>query len=77
MSKRLSVTDLYALARRTVETQFAHYYEIMGKNKKTFDEQLQETRTKNHNKLRYRKRVQQEQEADKELKEFTKRQEKE
>lgn len=43
----------------------------MGRDKKKFDESLQETRTKNHNKLRYRKRVQQEQEADKELKEYT------
>lgn len=42
----------------------------MGKDKKHFDEQLQETRTKHHNKLRYRKRVQQEQEAEKQLKEY-------
>lgn len=42
----------------------------MGKDKKKFDERLQEARTKNHNKLRYRKRVQQEQEAEKELKDY-------
>lgn len=42
----------------------------MGKNKKKFDEKLQESRTRNHNKLRYRKRVQEEQEADKELKTY-------
>lgn len=45
----------------------------MGKNKKQFDEQLQETRSKQHNKLRYRKRVQQEHEADKELKDYENR----
>lgn len=42
----------------------------MGKDKKYHEEKLQELRTRNHNKLRYRKRVQQEQEADKELKEY-------
>lgn len=42
----------------------------MGKNKKQFDENLQEVRSHNSNKLRYRKRVQQEEEADKELKEY-------
>lgn len=45
----------------------------MGKDKKYFDENLQETRTKHHNKLRYQKRKQQEDEADKELKEFNER----
>lgn len=45
----------------------------MGKDKKRFDESLQETRNKNHNKLRYRKRVQQEEEAAKELKEYENR----
>lgn len=43
------------------------------KNKKRFDEQLQEVRSHNHNKLRYRKRVQQEQEAAEELKEYENR----
>lgn len=45
----------------------------MGKNKKDFDEKLQEVRTKNHNTRRYLKRVQQEHEAEDELKEFTER----
>jgi hypothetical protein len=45
----------------------------MGKTKKKFEEQLQEVRSKDHNKLRYRKRVQQEQEAQKELKEYENR----
>lgn len=45
----------------------------MTKQKKQFDEQLQEIRSKNHNKLPYRKRVQQEQEADEELKEYENR----
>lgn len=45
----------------------------MGKDKKKFDEQLQEVRTRNHNKLRYRRRVQQEEEAEKELKDFENR----
>lgn len=45
----------------------------MGKDKKQFDDKLQEVRSKQHNKLRYRKRVQQEQEADKELKEYERR----
>jgi hypothetical protein len=45
----------------------------MGKTKKKFEEQLQEVRSKDHNKLRYRKRVQQEQEAEKELKEYENR----
>jgi hypothetical protein len=40
----------------------------VGKDKKRFDETLQESRTKNTNKLRYLKRVQEEQEADDELK---------
>jgi hypothetical protein len=42
----------------------------MGKDKKRFDESLQEARSKKHNKLQYLKRVQQEAEADKELKEY-------
>lgn len=42
----------------------------MGKAKKYFDEKLQETRTKNHNKLRYRRRVQQDHEAEQQVKEF-------
>ena len=45
----------------------------MGEKKKYFEERLQETRNKNHNKLRYRKRVQQDQEADKELKDYENR----
>lgn len=45
----------------------------MGKDKKHFDENLQETRTKHHNKLRYQKRKQEEREADKELTEFDKK----
>ena len=45
----------------------------MGKDKKYHDEKLQELRQRNHNKLRYRKRVQQEHEADKELKEYENR----
>jgi hypothetical protein len=42
----------------------------MGKDKKRFDETLQDVRSKNHNKLRYRRRLQQEEEAVKELKEY-------
>lgn len=42
----------------------------MGKNSKKFDEQLQEVRSKNHNKIRYRKRIQEESEADKELRDW-------
>jgi hypothetical protein len=42
----------------------------MGKDRKRFKEQLQEVRSKNHNKLRYRRRLQQEEEAVKELKEY-------
>jgi hypothetical protein len=42
----------------------------VGKNKKWFDETLQETRSHNTNKLRYRKRLQQEQEAEEEMKNF-------
>lgn len=45
----------------------------MGKDKKQFDERLQEVRGKNHNKLRYRKRVQEEREAEKELKDYESR----
>lgn len=45
----------------------------MGKDKKKFNEQLQEVRSKQHNKLRYRKRVQQEHEAEKELKDYERR----
>lgn len=45
----------------------------MGKDKKQFDEQLQELRHKNHDKLRYRRRVQEEQEAQEELKKFKQR----
>lgn len=47
----------------------------MGKDRKRFDEKLQEVRSKQHNKLRYRKRVQQEHEADKELKEYRRKEE--
>lgn len=46
---------------------------VMGNKKKEFEERLQETRSKNHNKLRYRKRVQQDHEADKELKDYENR----
>lgn len=43
----------------------------MGKTgKKNSDEHLQEVRSKNANKLRYRKRVQQDEEAKKALKEY-------
>lgn len=45
----------------------------MGKDKKYHDDKLQEVRSKNHNKLRYRKRVQQEHEAEKELKDYANR----
>ena len=45
----------------------------MGKDRKKFDEQLQETRTKHHNRLRYQKRKQQEEEAEKELKDYENR----
>lgn len=42
----------------------------MGKDKKHFDEKLQELRTKNHETRRYLKRKQDEQEAEKQLKEY-------
>ena len=42
----------------------------MGKTKKKFDERLQETRSKQPDKLRYRKRVQDEEEAVKQVKEY-------
>jgi hypothetical protein len=45
----------------------------VGKDKKRFDERLQEVRSNKHNKVQYRKRVQQEQEADKELKDYENR----
>jgi hypothetical protein len=45
----------------------------LGKTKKKFDEKLQEVRSHKHDKLRYRKRVQDEQEADKQLKEYESR----
>lgn len=44
----------------------------MGKDKKHFDESLQETRTKNHSKLRFLKRVQEDEDAKKRMKEFLK-----
>ncbi len=46
---------------------------VTDKSKKKFDEKLQELRSRNHDKIRYRKRVQQEQEADKELKQYENR----
>ena len=42
-------------------------------NRKEFEEKLQELRHHNHDKLRYRKRVQQEEEAEKQLKEYENR----
>lgn len=45
----------------------------MGKDKKYHDEKLQELRTKHHDRLRYRKRVQQEREAEEELKQYENR----
>jgi hypothetical protein len=42
----------------------------MGKDKKKFNEALQEVRSNNHNKLRYRKRVQQDADARKQLKDY-------
>lgn len=42
----------------------------MGKNKKYFDEQLQEVRNDKHDKVQYRKRKQQEEEAEKQLKDY-------
>lgn len=45
----------------------------MGKSKKQFDEKLQEVRSHKHDKLRYRKRMQQEQEAEKQLKDYENR----
>lgn len=45
----------------------------VGKTKKKFDEKLQETRSKQHDKLRYRKRLQDEEEAEKQLKEYENR----
>lgn len=50
-----------------------NWNELVTDKKKQFDEQLQEIRTKNHNKLPYRKRMQQEQEADEELREYENR----
>jgi hypothetical protein len=44
----------------------------VGEHKKYSDERLQETRTKHLNKVRYQRRVQQEKEAEEELKEYTK-----
>lgn len=43
---------------------------LASKDKKQFDEYLQEVRTKHKNKLRYQKRRQQEREADQELKDY-------
>lgn len=57
-------------ARAATEKKLQFFYEMMGKNKKQFDETLQESRSKNSNKLRYRKRVQEEQEAEQQLREF-------
>ena len=45
----------------------------MGKDTKRFKDNLQEVRNKNHNKIRYRKRVQEDKEADKELKDYENR----
>lgn len=45
----------------------------VGKDKKYHDEKLQELRTKHHDRLRYRKRVQEELEAAKELKDYENR----
>ena len=42
----------------------------MGKTKKQFDERLQEVRSKEKSDVRYRKRKQQDQEAEKQLKEY-------
>lgn len=42
----------------------------MGKDKKQFDEKLQELRHKEKDGVRYRKRIQEEQEAEKQLKEY-------
>lgn len=46
---------------------------LVTKDKKRFDESLQEVRSKNANKLRYRKRVQDEEEAKKQLKDYENR----
>ena len=45
----------------------------MGKFKKYLDEKLQELRNPKSDKVRYRKRKQQEEDADKELKEYENR----
>lgn len=58
---------------RSLTITLRNWNEPVTKQKKQFDEQLQEIRSKNHNKLPYRKRVQQEQEADEELKEYENR----
>lgn len=46
---------------------------LVTKTKKRFDDSLQEIRNKNHNKLRYLRRQQQDQEAVKELKDYANR----
>lgn len=45
----------------------------MGKEKKHFDEKLQDTRSPKHDKIRYRKRVQEQRDADRELKDYENR----
>lgn len=42
----------------------------MGRTKKQFDEKLQESRSQRHDKVQYRKRKQQEEDAEKQLKEY-------
>jgi hypothetical protein len=42
----------------------------MGKDKKRFDERLQDTRNPKSDKVQYRRRKQEEKEADKELKDY-------
>jgi hypothetical protein len=60
-----------------LKTGLTNLWRLVGKDKKRFDENLQETRTRHHNKIRYQKRVQEEQEAEQELKEFQKNEDRE
>lgn len=47
----------------------------MPASKKRFDEHLQELRNPKHNRIGYRKRIQQDKEAEKQLKEYEKKHE--
>jgi hypothetical protein len=46
---------------------------VMGKDKKQFDERLQDVRQPKHDKVQYRKRLQQDKDAEKQLKDYENR----